>query len=86
MTVFRFRPKHTNRISGKNLSWCILLTGIHFEYEIQFHNVRVKIALIVTLQPANTLADARAFSRPSHFLRKKALGTRLVGSVRDTRI
>ena len=61
MTVFRFLAKHTNRflgkhtnrIAGKNNSWRRLLTGPQFEYEIQFLNVRIKISLIVTLQPAN---------------------------------
>ena len=53
MTVFGFQAKHTKRISGKNLSWRRPLTGPHFEYEIQFHNVGIKITLIVTLQPAN---------------------------------
>ena len=38
---------------GKILSWCRLLTGSHFEYEIQFHNIRIEITLIVTMQPAN---------------------------------
>ena len=45
MTFFRFRAKHTNRISGKNLSWCRLLTGPYFEHEIHFHNVSIKITL-----------------------------------------
>ena len=49
MNVFRFRAKHTNRISGKNLSWCRLQTGPHFEYEIQFHNVRIKLAFIYNI-------------------------------------
>jgi len=53
MTVFRFRAKHTNRISGKSLSWRRLINGPHFEYEIQFHTAHIKITLIVTLQPVN---------------------------------
>ena len=32
LDCFRFRAKHTNRTSGKNLSWRRLLTGPHFEY------------------------------------------------------
>lgn len=51
--------------------------GPYFENEIQFHNIRIKT---VTLQQANQKkesVDARAFSRHSHFLKEKTLGTTL---------
>ena len=50
--------KHTNRICGKNLSWRHLLTVRHFEYEIQFRNIRIKITLIITFQAANQKGDS----------------------------
>ena len=35
--------KHTDQISGKNLSWCRLFTVRHSENDIQRHNIRIKI-------------------------------------------
>ena len=43
------RKNGIDRLPNGNLRR--LLTGPHFEYEIQFHNVRIEITLIVTLQP-----------------------------------
>ena len=50
--------KHTNRICGKNLSWRRLLTVRHFEYEIQFRNIRIKITLIIIFQAASQKGDS----------------------------
>ena len=66
MTIFfRFRTKHTNRISGESLIWHQFHTDRNFEYEVQFHNIRIKITLIITFQTANLKAELMPGSFPA---------------------
>ena len=69
--------KNTNRISGKILSWRRLLTVRHFVCKISHKNyINFYISISQSERSLDRL-DARAFSRPSHFHREIALGTRL---------